>query len=574
MRVGQSSVSRTVEYERIAALPRRVVSLSEAEGWADALTPLLALPGSGARLRPWQAYALHEIFVRRGGWLAYPVGQGKTLITWLLASLFNAKRPILVLPASLVASGKTWHDFQGYLDQWVTPRTPPRLITREELALDKNATLLDEIAPDLIVLDESDELSNADSAAARRLDRYRLAHPSRDDVVIVAMTGTPSRLSIMGYWHLLCWCLTVDAPVPLSHTEACSWADALDERSRNPATRTRPGVLGPSVYAARAWFGRRVAETPGVVVVDEDSCDAPLTIHTRVSREDPMLDEKYETFLLTNENPGGIQVSDPLSRWILDGFMGCGLYPYYDPTPPKVWRDARRELAKFVRDEISRSHRSRKPLDTEGQVIRRHAANPIVAEWKRVKGTFDPRKSTRFAWFSESTLDSAIEWLRENSAPGIVWCGSVEYGKRLSARARLPYYGRKGQCAGGGGLHAADPTRSLVASWNACKRGFNLQAWRRALIVMPPQSAKYLEQIVGRVHRSGQCEHVVIDVLLTSGGTIDAFEAALREAEFARATVSLTQKLLRARIEREYPRITAANQYRWASRTKKEQDCE
>lgn len=40
-------------------------------------------------------------------------------------------------------------------------------------------TKLDEIAPDLIVLDESEELSNADSAAARRLDRYRLAHPVR-----------------------------------------------------------------------------------------------------------------------------------------------------------------------------------------------------------------------------------------------------------------------------------------------------------------------------------------------------------------------------------------------------------
>jgi len=428
--------------------------------------------------------------------------------------------------------------------------------------------LLERLSPDLIMIDEADDLANSGSAAAARLDRYRLAHPSREDVVYVAMTGTPSRLSIMGYWHLLCWCLTEGAPVPMRESDAREWADALDERLRDESTRPSPGVLGASLEEAREWYRRRVAETPGVVIADGDTCDQPLTIVTRAARDDAVMNAAYANFLLDFENPGGIPVSDPLSRWLLDGLMGCGLYSYYDPPPPEEWREARREVAKFVRDTIARTRRSRRPLDTEGQVFRRHPDAPAVSRWRAVKDEFDPRRATRFKWFSRSTLADALAWLYESPEPGIVWCGSVEFGRKLADEAGLPYYGREGKCQGVGGLHAADPTKSLVVSWCANKRGFNLQDWARALIVMPPQSAKYLEQTIGRKHRSGQTKPVIATVLLTSGSTVDAFEAALDEARFAKATVSLTQKILRARIVRATLQVTEASQYRWASRTK------
>ena len=565
------SVPHTVDFDRVVALPRRVPTMTEAEHWARAYTPVLRAGGApaGTALRPWQGYSIHEIARNRGGFLAHPVGLGKTLLSWLLPSALGSRRSCLVLPASLVTSGKTWADFQSYVGSWVAPRTPPVLITRESLALDKNQNLLEDLAPDLVMIDESDDLANSDSAAAARLDRYRLAHPSRKDVVFVAMTGTPSRLSLMGYWHLLCWCLTEGAPVPMHEAEARLWAAAIDESTRRSATRPRPGPLGHTIDGAREWYRRRLAETPGVVIADGDTCDQPLTIVTRAAREDPEMNDKYSHFLLEFENPGGICVSDSLSRWMLDGFMGCGVYSYYDPPPPSEWRLARRAVAKFVRETIARTRRSaRKPLDTERQVLRRHADHPIVVQWRAVKDLFNPRKSTRFAWFTRSTLDSALEWITGSSEPGIVWCGSVEFGRRLASEARLPYYGRKGKCEGGGGLHAADDTQSMIVSWCANKRGFNLQSWSRALIVMPPQSAKFLEQIIGRQHRSGQTRPVVATILLTSGGTVDAFEAALNEARFARATVSLTQKVLRARIERATLRTTSANQYRWASRSK------
>jgi hypothetical protein len=399
------------------------------------------------------------------------------------------------------------------------------------------------------------------------------------------MTGTLTRQSILTYWHLLWWGLVEDAPVPLSYSEARMWAAAIDETTREPRRRPLPGALGPTITAARAWYRQRLVESPGVVIVDEDSAgDVPLVFRQLLAREDPVMNKAYDVFLREFRTPGGIDVAvgfgdeggrveqNPLSRWSLDGQMGCGVIGYYDPEPPEEWRDARREVAKFVRDTIRRTQAQARngrgrAFDTERQVLRAYADHPVVRRWLEWKPRFDVRKATRHRWFADSTLESVLAWLRASDEPSIVWCGSVPFGRRLAKCAGLPYYGRRGMSDDGRGLHDADPSRSLVASWNACHRGFNLQAWRRASIVQPPQSAKLLEQIVGRLHRAGQDGRVTFEIWLTSGGTIDAFETAVREARFAKETTTLTQKILRATIERARPTITPANRWRWASRT-------
>ena len=553
----QPAVAHSREFERVRDLPRRVLDLETAREWAAFLTPRFALR-PGAKLRPWQAQSIADAVQCGGAWLALPVGQGKTLLSWLLPTAMQAERTLLIVPGSLAA--KTYADFASYVDTWRAPARPIRIETREKLATVGGAEMLDAYQPDLIIIDEADDVSNARSAAARRIDRYVRKH----DVRVVAMTGTPARKSIMGYWHIVAWCLGDGAPLPLVESEARMWALALDEHSgRRPSL----GPLGSTVREARAWYRRRLTETAGVVVVDEDSCTAPLTVRVRLAREDAVLDAAFARFLVELETPGGIPISDPLSRWLLDSQLGLGLYTRWNPPPPDRWRNARRNVARFVREQIDASTRSDHPLDTEAQVLRRFARHPIVQEWLAVKPTFDG--ATETVWISRSALDSCLDWLRELRAegmPGIVWCGSVDFGRALAREAWLQYYGQRGQSESGGALHTAPVGESLIASWGANKKGFNLQAWPRQLITMPPQSAKWLEQIFGRSHRSGQDEHVIVDVLATSGGTIDAFEEAIAEASNVRATVSLTQKLLRADIVRARPRITAENEFRWAAR--------
>ena len=51
-----------------------------------------------------------------------------------------------------------------------------------------------------------------------------------------------------------------------------------------------------------------------------------------------------------------------------------------------------------------------------------------------------------------------------------------------------------------------------------------------------------------------------------SGATVDAFLSALAEAGFARDTVGVTQKALRAEVTIHDPAPTRTNRFRWARR--------
>jgi hypothetical protein len=575
------SVKHTLDFDRVAALPRRTLTIEDARAWAAALTPDLRKHAwdTTTQVRPWQAMSLVEVEAKRGGCLFLPVGVGKTLIFDLLPVVLGSKRPVIIMSATL--RSKTWKDFAAHSKVWKRSRHPWTIVSREALARDENEDLLFRLAPDLVVLEESDDFANLDAAAIVRLDRYRVATWDDPDVVFAAFSGTPSRMSIMAYWHLLVWCLRDGAPVPLDQAEAETWANSLDESVRNESARMRPGPLGHSRDSALGWYLRRIAETPGVVIVDGDSCNAPLTVRTRLPREDAVLDKAFEHFTKYGETPGGVQVEDesdknPLSKFRLESQIGIGICSYWDPPPPAEWRMAYRAKAKFVRETIARTRRLArgKRCDTAGQVVKRYPDVEPVREWRRIEEKYRDAFATKVEWLSDSGIASVKDWLAESREPGIVWCGSVEFARKLARATHLVYYGRMGRSEGGAELHSAPTGKSIICSWNANKKGFNLQAWTRALIVMPPQSAKWIEQIIGRIHRSGQESAVTVDVLLGSGATIDMFETALREARFARDSVGLTQKILRATLVRAQPRITHSNRFRWATRDEKEEEKE
>lgn len=558
------SVPHSLDFERIATLPRRLINKADAARWAQVFTAEFRAPGGTRALKPWQGQALYEALENRGGLFALPVGIGKTDISYLLALLFEAERCVLIMSAAGGLHSKTEADFQAYRGQWQAPRHPHILVGREMLARDGNQDLLRQLRPDLIIIEEADDFCNQQSAAVRRVDRFIVDNPN---VPVILLTGTPQRNSILDTWHMLCWALKDRAPVPMRLGEARLWAAVLDRKPRNPR-RPDPGPLGHDRASALAWYQRRYAETPGILAVDEDSCDAKLHVRTRCIRECPKLDAVFQRLNLDNEDPGGNPITVPLVRWGLDGHLGLGLYHYYDPPPPDEFVLARRAMAKFVREQIARSHLRVKPTDTEAQVLRHFKDAPEVQAWLAVKHLKPKRSKT--AWVSDAALDTAVAWLAESDTPSVIWCGSVDFAVALAKRTGLPYYGAHGTSSTGRGLHEAEKGRSLIASWNANKKGFNLQAWPRQSLFLPPQSAKWLEQVIGRAHRQGQTRTVDVTIFLGSGLTADMLDAALGEAKFVKATTTLTQKLLRARISRDRPHVTSDNKYRWARSSNKE----
>lgn len=558
-------VRESRDLKRIRVLPRRKpLTAKTAEPLVVKWTAVLALAAS-ARLKWAQAWAIEEWTGSDTGGVGFlPVGTGKTLLCEVMPVTCKARKAVLIAPAAL--EKKTHKDRRELRRAWRIAAPPPQFISREGFARASNQKLLDKLKPDLILIDEGDEGANPDASVWQRIARYVLARRAAGKRCrVIILTGTPGRKSIMNYWHFLVLCLAEGAPVPLLRPDAEQWALALDDGTPRQGWRPKPGALGDTLDEAREWYAKRLRETRGVIIVDEDSAgDVPLLIKVVRAPDCATIEQAFEDLARDEETPAGMPVTDTLSLHRIKGQLGAGFFTYYKPPPPKKWIEARRKSAKVIRRTIANSRHSATPIDTEAQAIARARSHPDVAEWLDIKPTYDPEEHSQVEWLSDVTLRWARKWLADSEEPSILWCGWTEFGEELQRLTRLPYYGPKGrEIRTRRELVHADPKgrdRVIISSWHANKRGFNLQAWRRHAIVQPPQSAKYLEQLFGRPHRQGQTQPVRFTMLATSGATIDSMRAALSEAAFVKQTASTTQKLLRAKLT--WPKGERSG-YRW-----------
>lgn len=554
-------VPTTADFARIRSLPRRVLTRADADRYAASWTERLALKDDVSLLR-WQGAALQDR-TPTGEFLFMPVGHGKTLVCETLPVVYEAERAVLIAPASLHT--KTYKARRSYTGVWKTAAPPPYLLSRHDLQAASGLDLLEKRKPDLIIIDEADEFANFDASATNRIHRYVMARrAAKKRCAVVVLTGTPIRRTLMGVWHLLVWALGDMAPVPLRRDEAKIWASAIDDAPPREGWRPDPGPLGTTIDKARAWFAKRLAETPGVILVDEDSAKGvPLRIRTKLAPPCPKIEKAFKRLRTKWKSPSGEEATDPLSLLRLEGQLGSGVFSYWDPPPSPEWREAYQEKGAFVRGVIQSSRRSRRPLDTEAMVLAAYKDAEVVKAWHAIRPEFDPRKSERFDWISDRTLRWAADWLMRGDSPSVLWTGIVPFGEALAEYLGVPYFGRGGKTRSGVELACVTPKKHprFVASYHANMRGFDLQPWRRQGIIQAPQSAKWLEQIMGRAHRTGQTEQVTLWLLATSIGSLESFRTAIGEGRFANATFKHAHKLLSATIDAA-PK-TPAGTYRW-----------
>ena len=226
-----NAVRITPDFDRVRNLPVREVTRARGEELSRELTPILTTEvgkRAGAQLNWLQGYAIHEASRKRGAYLQLPVGSGKTLISYLLPYVFDAQRPVLVVPTALVA--KTHKEFREYTKHWVEHDRPVHIVTLRDLTHESNVDLLaDRVKADLYVLDEVDLLSNQNSSMAKRLAR----DISTRKVPVVAMTGTGGRFSILDVSHLM---------TRQSRSSSARMAHEKSRRGRMRWTRRRPGI--------------------------------------------------------------------------------------------------------------------------------------------------------------------------------------------------------------------------------------------------------------------------------------------------------------------------------------------
>jgi len=572
-------VADSHDARRIKALP--MLSPAEAERKGRSLVPemseLLRRPGSKAILKWPQALGLDYIYTHRGAYLGLPPGVGKTLITFLAPVVLHASRPCLIAPATLHRD-KTPSDFGRYARDWTPHFKPATLINLESLSLDQNVHMLERGAFDLVMIDECDLLRNPESAAYKRLERYRAENPDPAKVAFVLLTGSGMRFGIEDYDLHICWALPDGAaPVPYDQEEREVWREALRAKPKGRegyVRRPRAGVLldlcalprlaagelpRNELETAQAVVARRINSTPGVCIIDDDDCDQPITIRLVRAPDDPVIDADFRQFYAVGEDdtgdggglayclPNGEPCTDGLSVWRALRSLGCGYYEYIDPAPPEEWSVSRRRYARKVRTLIAASAWSSNPGDTPRAVERLYPNDSAVLDWKRIKPTFKPRTSTRLQ--SDSVVRYAVQWMRENR--GLVWCYSVPLARWIARAAGTRYYGAEGRAADGALLDENTPGgESAVVSIKANSRGRNLQGqFHTGLVIQLPQSADECHQLFKRMHRFGQSKPVRWDVLITSGAARYSFDMALYEARQVQKVRRQTQTILRAHIE-------------------------
>ena len=415
-------VPHTPEFARVLSMPRRdwndgavelasivtdvlrtQVACRVCGGWREHGRPggkpceLRRIPLS---LRPHQAVLLKEAVERQGLLGPIGVGKGKTLPSFLFATVFESMRPMLVLQAGLIRKAeRNWSELAVY---WQIP-TWIKIISHEILGRVSAKEELERFAPDLIVFDEVHKIKSRKAAVSKRVERHvehhRYHEPGtrhhdcdlceravparalisqgrRNALRVVGLSGTITTKSLRDFAHIGRMCIPESSPVPRSWAELETWRLAIDE-GVNPVSRVEPGALldfcdereiGLDLTtAARRGFQRRLRETPGIVATTDDTVRASLVIDALDAPRSAAIEDAFTRLRgdTRKHREGG--PNSGYNGWQLpDGYecvdgvevyrhaleLSLGMYYIWDPRPPPAWIQARALWGKFVRRTI------------------------------------------------------------------------------------------------------------------------------------------------------------------------------------------------------------------------------
>lgn len=581
----RDGVPFTDEITRVLALP--IVEWEGQGEWADELNQLCQKPGGKQTLWPTQVAVLQYLLEYRGCFAQIRAGEGKTICSYLAATVTDAKRPLLLVPAHLKL--KTQREFKVLAKHWNGTDDMP-IVSFQLLGRSTGADILNDRKPDLIIVDEAHYLKNRGAAVTRRFERYMYDNP---ETVCLIMSGTMSKRSLFDYHHLLMWCIgDRDFPMPFKEALLKDWAYALDEKVK-PELRMDVGALSAFVELlteeekhfteeekrspseatlalVRRGYGKRLATTGGVVSSRGTMVDASLEIATYAPLRPDNIDEAIGRLYKYWEPPKGEDCVEPVDVWRHARELACGFVYHWTEPGPEEWLLWRRRWGALVRTVIAaempefdspfqigialkNGHLgSLGELDSMGGLGEK--INELYGEWRGIRDTFKPK--TQAHWISDYMCDAVKMMVNCAKDPMLIWVEHVAMGKRLSEVLDAPFFHNKG--------FAKDKTfvddyrgPCAILSIGSNSSGRNLQHWRNNFFVTPMPQGDVWEQAIARTHRPGQLADMVGNMIFFGcRENVQDFEQARADCLYTRDTQLQTKKLgLATYLDDNYKRV-------------------
>lgn len=531
-----------VEAHRIKALPEW-----DPDAFDIDYTERFRVPGGTWRLSRLQNAAIYWATEIHGLLGVLPVGSGKTLVSLLIPLAMKAKRPLLLLPPTMV------DPFHRERDKSARHfRVPDNLqvLAYSRLSSPLSSKLLeDDIRPDLIIADEAHCLRDPSAARTLRFLRFIAAKPQTK---LVALSGTMTSKALQDYAHLAGASLKGGSPVPRRASELIAWAACLDAdgmpRSQDwelfaQFCDLRKLPWDQRKERAQVAFQQRFSSTPGVITSKEASVQCSLYFRRLPLAVPESVASALNDLRMTWQRPDGEELETALDFARVAQQLASGFFLYWDWKDGVVdeeWLGKRAAWQKLVRSIIQQNIAG---MDSPKLVfdaclkgiIKDSYTIKVFEAWCGVRDR--PKPPTATTWVDKYMVDAAEEWLDKNPR-GLVWQRDNAIETEFRLRGRLVY---------GAGEIPDDDGRGKVLSMTAHGTGLNLQTEHHENLVMSfSGSASRMEQLVGRTHRQGQTnpDGVRVDYFAQTEETMAAVRRCRDRARYIESTMASPQKVL------------------------------